>query len=254
MLLIFFAVGPSSPLKSPRVTSPIKSPRVASPVKSPRVSSPVKSPRVATPLKSPRVAYPIRGTSDKVASLVGDSQGSVENKCSEQQQVTDPNVEIKNDNNQVNGKRDKDISDSSGGAAEQTAQAPKRARLRRFGTVNVGLTRGPKTPSNESLVVDHSTTSETEGQKIDREMEMDIKESVETNVDNVSSELNKEGETNTNEGSGIHMQQKRGSNIDMAEAKAAENVVDKAKPKPTTRARLPKAKPNFLDAARKRSK
>ena len=213
----------------------------------------MKSTRVTTPLKSPRVAYPIRGTSNKVVSLVGNSHGSVENNGSEQQKDTTPNVEIKNDNQVDSNKRGTETSEGTGSITEQSGQAPKRARLRRFGTVNVGLTRGPKTASNESQVVDNNTTSEAESQKIDREMGMDIKESQETDVDNAAGELNEKGDTNTNEGSGIQMQQK-GSNIDMAEAKAAENGVDKAKPKPTTRARLPKAKPNFLDAARKRSK
>ena len=216
----------------------------------------MKSPRVTTPLKSPRVAYPIKGTSDKLASIVESSPDTVENQGLDQpkqQQETASSVEIKKDG-QVNNKRDKETAEGSSGTAEQSAQGPKRARLRRFGTVNVGLTRGSKTAKSEAPMGNDNTVTKNEVDKIDEEIGTDVKESSEAETNNKTRELDKTEGIETNENSGTKDQLNEGGNKDIAGAKVVKTGVDKGKPKPTTRARLPKAKPNFLDASRKRSK
>ena len=156
----------------------------------------------------------------------------MQNNVSNQDITKSSNNENQNDNQIQNSKRGIETSESSASTAEQTSQAPKRARLRRFGTVNVGLARGTKIANNESQIVNENT-SEKEGQKIDNK-------------------------TNDPAGNAVvqqqELQQDKASNTDIIEDKAAQKEVDKAKQKPTTRARLPKAKPNFQDASRKRPK
>ena len=214
----------------------------------------MKSPRVTTPLKSPRVAYPIKGTSDKLASIVENSLDTVENQGLDQpkqRQETASSVEIKKDG-QVNNKRDKETAEGSSGTPELFAQGPKRARLRRFGTVNVGLTRGSKTTNSEASIGNDNTVTKNEVDKNDRGIGTDGKASTEAEINNKTGELDKIEGIETNENSGTKDQLNEGGNKDIAEAKVEKTGADKGKPKPTIRARLPKAKPNFLDASRKR--
>ena len=182
----------------------------------------------------------------------------MQNNVSNQDITKSSNNENQNDNQIQNSKRGTEPSESSASTAEQTSQAPKRARLRRFGTVNVGLARGTKTANNESQIVNENTC-EKEGQKIDRELGGGGKEAEEAVTDHVSSGLDEIGsKTNDPAGNAVvqqqELQQDKASNTDIVEDKAAQKEVDKAKQKPTTRARLPKAKPNFQDASRKRPK
>lgn len=270
-VLVFFEGVPGSPLKSPKITSPVKSPRATSPVKSPRTTSPVKSPRITSPLKSPRVPYPIRGTTSKVTSPVKSasahplSQAKVEDEkakdedeqlkieSGESSKVKSQNDEL-NENDvetQGNNMRSLETTENSNSSSEKSTQAPKRARLRRFGTVNVGTARGTKTTVSETQPVGENPILESPRQKDENKNQKEA-EVVKAATYSISDDS--EERIGEREGDLQKIVRKHDVASDSEKTGDRPKEAEKTKPKPGARGRLPKAKPNFQEASRKRPK
>ena len=257
-------------MKSPRVTSPIKSPRSTSPVKSPRV----KPLKVTSPLKSPKVAYPIKTTSPVKAdsptkvtnpvtsSLVGKST-AVEESIKENKKELWPDRQNsnshENSNQTCNKLEEKNMEalENSNKDREKTTSAPTRARLRRFGKVNITASRGVKTADSKNKTASFEVESQgdsangrgDEQEKNDKPEHN--KEPNVTEVDPVPTELKETDKVKEGDQEKCDL-----SNDEKPDelSKKKEAIGDNLKPKVPTRARLPKAKPNLLDAGRKRAK
>ena len=249
-------------MKSPRTTSPIKSPRATSPLKSPKVTSPVKSVKVFAPLKGPKVTYPIKETpEDKVdtsltfpqiviSSPVKSSPNEVSGKEHTKESKSGQISNKSEGHNNVSDKADEKVVESSKKDDSKSASVPTRARLRRFGKVNIPTaSRGAKPADVDTKAVPSEVESlgDTVNDKGDGT--------------NKSSQLEHDKETGAEAAKSVTDVKTSGKGdddsqdqIDDRGSQKVETDVKKDKPKAPTRARLPKAKPNILDASRKRAR
>ena len=250
-------------MKSPRTTSPIKSPRATSPLKSPKVTSPVKSVKVFAPLKGPKVTYPIKETTeDKVDTLLTFPQIVVSSPVK-----LSPNEVSSKEKSGQNSNKSESSSHHSDKADENAAESskkdndskptsvPTRARLRRFGKVNIPTaSRGAKptdvdTKTVPSVVESLGDTVNDKGDGTNKssQLEHDKKTGGEDPKPLTDAETNGKGHD-------VSQEQIDDRGSEKVDDLSKETAVKKDKPKAPTRARLPKAKPNILDASRKRAR
>ena len=250
-----------SPVKSPRTTSPIKSPRATSPLKSPKVTSPVKSVKVFAPLKGPKVTYPIKDTTEDkvdtsltfpqivVSSPVKSSPNEVSGKEHTKESKSGQNSNKSEGYNNVSDKADEKVVESSKKDDSKSASAPTRARLRRFGKVNIPTaSRGAKPTDVDTKTVPSEVESlgDTVNDKGDGTKSSQLEHDMETGAEAAKSATDAK---TSGKGDDVTPEQ-----IDDRGSERVETEVKKDKPKAPTRARLPKAKPNILDASRKRAR
>ena len=228
-------------------------------MKSATVSSPIKSPRLTAPLKGPRVPYPIRANSpvkEPAPEIVKQPvTGSVEENSVLANKQKEDTESIRQDKIETFSEKDTETLNKP---SEKPTSAPTRARLRRFGTVNIAGSRGVKIDESRKKTTDtepqpEGETAVNEGAKQIQNAALD-KSGIGTNLSE-----NIEPQDNTQEKGDLLERNDEAPNVDSSgvtgdksDEKKVEN--DKPKPKPTGRARLPKAKPNFQDAGRKRPK
>ena len=256
-----------SPVKSPRTTSPIKSPRATSPLKSPKVTSPVKSVKVFAPLKGPKVTYPIKETTeDKVdtpltfpqiviSSPVKSSPNEVSGKEHTKESKSGQNSNKSEGHNNVSDKADEKVVESSKKDDSKSESAPTRARLRRFGKVNIPTaSRGAKPTDVDTKTVPSGVESlgdtvndKGDGTNESSQLEHDKKTGGEDPKPLTDAETSGKGDD-------VSQDQIDGRGSERVDDLTKETAVKKDKPKVPTRARLPKAKPNILDASRKRAR